>query len=54
MAEFDIKKAEELEEKYDSALQTRQLGPWLLQFSIVFLTFICALSLCDGRYRRSD
>ncbi len=36
MAEFDIKKAEELEEKYDSALQTRQLGPWLLQFSIVF------------------
>jgi len=36
MAEFDIKKAEELEEKYDSALQTRQLGPWLLQFSIIF------------------
>lgn len=36
MAEFDIKKAEELEEKYDTALQTRQLGPWLLQFSIIF------------------
>lgn len=36
MAEFDIKKAEELEQKYDTALQTRQLGPWLLQFSIIF------------------
>lgn len=36
MAEFDIKKAEELEEKYDTALQTRQLGPWLLQFSLAF------------------
>ena len=36
MAEFDIKKAEELEEKYDSGLQTRKLGPWLLQFSLTF------------------
>ena len=36
MAEFDIKKAEELEEKYDSGLQTRTLGPWVLKFSLGF------------------
>ena len=46
MAEFDIKKAEELEEKYDSALQTRQLGPWLLQFSIVFSLLFALYQPC--------
>jgi TRAP transporter 4TM/12TM fusion protein len=36
MSEFDIKKAEELERKYDSALQTRSLSPWLVQFTFLF------------------
>ena len=36
MAEFDIKKAEELERKYDSGLNTRALGPFLLKFSFFF------------------
>ncbi|GMQ96015.1 MAG: TRAP transporter permease [Gammaproteobacteria bacterium] len=34
--EFDIKKAEELEQKYDSGLHTRALGPWLVKFVFVF------------------
>ena len=42
MAEFDIKQAEELEEKYDSALQTRALGPWLLKFSLTFSLLFAA------------
>jgi TRAP transporter 4TM/12TM fusion protein len=42
MAEFDIKKAEELEEKYDSGLQTRTLGPWLLKFSLGFSILFAA------------
>ena len=36
MAEFDAKKAEELEEKYDSGLQTRALGPFLVKFVFAF------------------
>jgi hypothetical protein len=36
VAEFDVKKAEELERKYDSGLQTRAIGPWLLKFTSVF------------------
>lgn len=36
MAEFDIKKAEELEKKYDSGLHTRALGPWVFNFTLVF------------------
>ncbi len=36
MAEYDVKLAEELEEKYDSGLQTRALGPWLVKFSFAF------------------
>ncbi len=36
MAEYDIKKAEELEEKYDSGLQTRELGPWMVHFTYGF------------------
>ena len=35
-AEFDIKKAEELERKYDSGLNTRALSPWLVQFTFLF------------------
>jgi len=36
MATFDIDKAEELERKYDSGLQTRAVGPWLVQFTFIF------------------
>jgi TRAP transporter 4TM/12TM fusion protein len=36
MAELDIKKAEELEKKYDSGLQTRELGPWMVYFTYGF------------------
>jgi len=36
VAEFDIKKAQKLEEKFDSGLHTRALGPWVLNFSLAF------------------
>ena len=36
MAELDVKKAEELEKKYDSGLQTRELGPWMVYFTYGF------------------
>ena len=36
MAEYDIKKAEELERKYDSGLNTRAVGPVLVQFTFAF------------------
>lgn len=36
VAEYDVKKAEELERQYDSALQTRAIGPWLFKFCSVF------------------
>jgi len=36
LTEYDINKAQELEEKYDSGLQTRNLGPWVLKFSLGF------------------
>ena len=39
MAEFDIKKAEELEQKYDSGLHTRAVGPWLIKFIFLFSIF---------------
>lgn len=39
MAEFDVKAAEELEKKYDTALQTRQVSPWLVQFVFAFSVF---------------
>ena len=42
MAEFDIKKAEELERKYDSGLHTRALGPWLVKFTFVFSVLFAA------------
>ena len=35
-AEFDVKKAEELERKYDSGLNTRALPPWMVQFTFLF------------------
>lgn len=36
VSEFDVKKAEELERKYDSGLQTRSLSPWLVRFTFLF------------------
>ena len=42
MAELDIKKAEELEEKYDSGLQTRVIGPYLVKFSFYFSIIFAA------------
>ncbi len=42
MVEFDIKKAEELEEQFDSGLHTRALGPNLIKFSFVFSVLFAA------------
>ena len=39
---FDVKKAEELEQKYDTSLRTRTLGPWVLQFTIIFSVLYAA------------
>ena len=36
MAELDVNKAEELEKKYDTSLQTRAISPLLLKFTFVF------------------
>ncbi len=42
MVEYDIKKAEELEQKYDAALHTRAIGPRLIQFTFVFSIIFAA------------
>ena len=42
MATFDVEKAEQLEKKYDSALQTRTIGPWLVKFVFVFSLIFAA------------
>jgi len=42
LQEFDIKKAEELEQKYDSGLHTRAVGPWLVKFTITFSVLFAA------------
>ncbi|MEM9147596.1 MAG: TRAP transporter permease [Pseudomonadota bacterium] len=39
MAEYDVKTAEALERKYDTALQTRYIAPWLSTFVYVFSVF---------------
>ncbi|MEM1343003.1 MAG: TRAP transporter fused permease subunit [Pseudomonadota bacterium] len=36
MSQFDVEKAEALERRYDTALQTRPIAPWLSQFVYVF------------------
>jgi len=36
MAEFDVNKAEKLEQKYDTSLQTRAISPLLIKFTFVF------------------
>ncbi len=42
MAELDIEKAEELEKKYDSGLQTRVIGPYLVKFTYYFSILFAA------------
>ena len=42
MAQFDVKQVEELEEKYDSGLQFREIGPWLVKFTFLFSVFFAA------------
>ena len=42
MAELDIKKAEELEKKYDSGLQTRVIGPYLVKLTYYFSILVAA------------
>ncbi len=36
VAQYDVKRAEELEQKYDAGLHTRAVGPWLLRFTFAF------------------
>ena len=36
MAEFDVNKAEKLEQRYDTSLQTRAISPLLIKFTFVF------------------
>ena len=42
MAELDINKAEELEKKYDTSLQTRAISPLLFKFTFVFSIIFAA------------
>jgi len=43
VAQFDVRQVEELEEKYDSGLQFREIGPWLVKFTFLF-------SVCFAAY----
>ena len=43
MAQLDVRQVEELEEKYDSGLQFREIGPWLVKFTFLF-------SVCFAAY----
>jgi len=45
MAQYDVKKAEELERQYDSALQTRPLGTVMMR-----LTFLLSLAFAVYHY----
>ncbi len=42
MEKYDVKKEEKLEQKYDSGLHTRALGPWVLNFTLIFSVFYAA------------
>ena len=42
MAEFDVKKAVALEQKYDSGLHLRAVGPWLVKFTFLFSVLFAA------------
>jgi len=42
VAEFDAKKAEALEQKYDSGLHLRAVGPWLVKFTFLFSVLFAA------------
>ena len=54
MAELDIKKAEELEKKYDSGLQTRVIGPYLVKFTYYFSIFLRCTDLHSLLYQSID
>ena len=43
MAQLDVRQVEELEKKYDSGLQFREIGPWLVKFTFLF-------SVCFAAY----
>ena len=42
MAQLDVRQVEELEKKYDSGLQFREIGPWLVKFTFLFSVFFAA------------
>jgi len=42
VAQLDVRQVEELEEKYDSGLQFREIGPWLVKFTFLFSVFFAA------------
>lgn len=50
MAEYDVKRAEALEEKYDTALQTRALGPVLAAFVFFFSVFFAGYHYVTAGY----
>ena len=42
MAQFDFRQSAKLEQKYDSGLQVRALGPWLVKFTFLFSVLFAA------------
>ena len=42
MAQLDVRQVEELEKKYDSGLQFRETGPWLVKFTFFFSVLFAA------------
>ena len=42
VAQLDVRQVEELEKKYDSGLQFREIGPWLVKFTFLFSVFFAA------------
>ena len=42
MAQLDIRQSAKLEQKYDSGLQVRALGPWLVKFTFLFSVLFAA------------
>jgi len=42
VAQFDFRQSAKLEQKYDSGLQVRALGPWLVKFTFLFSVLFAA------------
>jgi len=42
VVQFDVRQAEELEQKYDSGLHLRAVGPWLVKFTFLFSVLFAA------------